>query len=81
MLRQLQQTFGSICQLGIAHFSEGKLSRIERYLVNPQTRFEASHIALHGIEPATVAHAPAWDDLYVRCRAIFSSAGGNSLVR
>lgn len=59
---------GSICQIGIAHFSAGKLSRVESHLVHPQTRFAASHTALHGIRAEMVAHASTWDDVYVSVR-------------
>ena len=59
---------GSICQIGIAHFSGGKLSHVESHLVRPRTRFAASHTTLHGIRAETVAHAPTWDDVYVSLR-------------
>ena len=59
---------GSICQLGIAHFSEGQLCHVESHLVQPRAPFAASHTALHGIGAKTVSNVPVWNEVYERVR-------------
>ncbi|RJS91087.1 exonuclease domain-containing protein [Salinisphaera sp. Q1T1-3] len=51
---------GSICQIGFARFAGGVLVDNWSWLVHPQTYFAAGNIAVHGIRPMDVSHAPDW---------------------
>lgn len=55
---------GSICQIGLA--CVGSDNRIESWAsyVDPEQRFAAFNIQLHGIGPDTVAGAPAFPEIW-----------------
>lgn len=57
---------GSICQIGFARFACGELVDNWSWLVHPQTYFSAGNIAVHGIRPGDVTHAPDWPAVYQR---------------
>lgn len=46
--------FWSICQIGLAFFSDGKLSKTWKSLVNPETYFDDINIEIHHITPDMV---------------------------
>jgi len=48
------ENFWSICQIGLAFFSDGKLSKTWKSLVNPETYFDDINIEIHGITPKMV---------------------------
>ena len=48
----------SICQIGIAHFSEGELTQEWMTYIDPQERFNPDNIAIHGITGAAVRGWP-----------------------
>lgn len=64
---------GSICQIGFARFAGGRLLDNWSWLVHPQTYFAASNIAVHGIRPGDVTHAPDWAGLYDDVAAVLSN--------
>jgi DNA polymerase-3 subunit epsilon len=64
----------SICQIGIAFFAGGKMVDGWESLVNPHDEFLAFNVALHGIGPGTVAHAPSWRDICPKVRSLLSGA-------
>jgi DNA polymerase III epsilon subunit-like protein len=45
----------SICQIGIAHFVDGKFCEIWESLVNPEDEFDFINISIHGIDESMVA--------------------------
>ncbi|WLP93913.1 exonuclease domain-containing protein [Psychrobacter sp. M13] len=49
---------GSICQIGLAKYANGKLIDSYCTLVNPQADFDALNIGIHGITAEQVADAP-----------------------
>lgn len=51
------EEFWSICQVGIASFSDGKLSHTWKSLVNPETYFDDVNIGIHGITPNMVSRS------------------------
>jgi DNA polymerase-3 subunit epsilon len=55
---------GSICQLGVAFFVEGRCVRTESRLVNPEMEFSTFHTGIHGICSGRVANMPIWRDVY-----------------
>jgi DNA polymerase-3 subunit epsilon len=57
------QNPSSICQIGIASFSNGSLVRTRGTLINPEDSFLPFNIQLHGIGPSEVAHSPTWIDV------------------
>ncbi len=48
----------SICQVGIACFSQGKVVQEWKTYVNPEDYFDAINISIHGIDAAKVIGAP-----------------------
>ncbi|MCA0438381.1 MAG: 3'-5' exonuclease [Actinobacteria bacterium] len=52
---------GSICQVGMALVTEGRVTRTWTMLVRPpvgRDNFDANHVAVHGITAAQVEHMP-----------------------
>ena len=54
----------SICQIGIASFSNGNLVETWESLVNPEAYFSPFNISIHGINGECVQDAPAWKNVY-----------------
>lgn len=52
----------SICQIGIAHYSQGELVSEYCAYIDPQARFAPVNISIHGISEETVAGAPAMNE-------------------
>jgi DNA polymerase-3 subunit epsilon len=55
---------GSICQLGVAFFEEGRCVRTESRLIDPEMEFAPFNTRLHGIDAARVANMPLWTNVY-----------------
>lgn len=55
---------GSICQLGVAFFRNGRCERVESRLICPETEFSSFNSALHGIRAEHVAQRPTWRETY-----------------
>lgn len=53
----------SICQIGIAHFVDGRFSERWESLVDPEDEFDFINIAIHGIDESMVAGAPTFPSL------------------
>lgn len=53
----------SICQIGLAYVGTDGATHTESYLVDPQDRFSAFNIQLHGIGPDRVAGAPRFPEV------------------
>ena len=53
----------SICQIGLAYVEDNGDMRTESYLIDPEERFSAFNVQLHGIGPAQVAGAPAFPEV------------------
>jgi len=64
----------SICQIGIASFAGGKMVDGWESLVNPEDYFLEFNIALHGIGPWTVAHAPGWSEVCSKVNSLLEGA-------
>ncbi len=71
------QARASICQIGIAFFAGGKMVDSWESLVNPLDEFNGFNVALHGIGPRTVAHAPSWSEL---CPKVISLLNGAAVA-
>lgn len=54
----------SICQIGLAKFSNGLLVDEWTTLVNPDTHFADVNISVHGIQDSDVLNAPYFNDVY-----------------
>ena len=61
----------SICQVGLARFSQGKLVHPWGTLINPQDSFRPFNVQLHGIKPGAVAHSPTWIEVQRELRTQF----------
>ena len=57
------QNPSSICQVGVAFFSQGRLVHTWGTLINPEDSFLHFNTQLHGIGPCDVAHSPNWIDV------------------
>lgn len=62
----------SICQIGIACFSNGQLERKRAFLVNPRDFFDPINVSIHGIDEATVSSAPSFEEIYQEIRSLLS---------
>ena len=58
----------SICQIGVAVYSDGQELDTFSTLVNPEEPFWGMNIAIHGIEPEHVVSAPKFPDVYEQLR-------------
>lgn len=65
--------FSSICQVGIAIFSNGKFSESWSSYVNPSDYFDPYNVAIHGIDESKVANAPMWKEVHERLQSSFSN--------
>lgn len=63
----------SICQVGIAVFSNGQFLESWSTLVNPNDYFDSHNVLVHGIDEKMVASAPHWIEVHDRLRADFSN--------
>lgn len=63
---------GSICQIGFARFAGGQLLDNWAWLVHPQTYFAATNVAVHGIRPGQVTHAPDWAARHARVAEVLA---------
>ena len=63
---------GSICQIGFARFAAGGLIDNWSWLIHPQTFFSAANIAVHGIRPGHVSHAPDWGRIHDAVAALLT---------
>ena len=54
---------GSICQIGIARFSDGQLVGEWSTLVDPEDYFDEVNISIHGIRPRMVKGQPKLPDI------------------
>lgn len=53
---------GSICQVGVAHFEDGRLAGQWSTLVDPEEPFDVFNTAIHGIDEYMVTEAPPFRD-------------------
>jgi len=58
------EDFASICQIGIATFSNGQMVDTWESLINPQDRFSSMNISIHGIYPEHVVNSPTIKQIY-----------------
>jgi DNA polymerase-3 subunit epsilon len=58
------EDFASICQVGIASFSQGQLAESWCSLVNPEDNFSPLNIAVHGIYASDVQDSPTWENIF-----------------
>lgn len=54
----------SICQIGIATVEEGQVRDVWTQLVRPYGGFSDRHVAIHGITPEAVIHAPSLSEVH-----------------
>jgi len=53
----------SICQVGIASFSDGELAEAWISLVDPGDEFDPINVSIHGIDEEAVQGAPTWPEI------------------
>jgi DNA polymerase-3 subunit epsilon len=54
----------SICQVGIATFSDNQQVDSWTTLVNPQDYFDPLNVSIHGIDEDAVTSAPVWREAF-----------------
>jgi len=57
------QSASSICQIGVATFSMGRLVNLWETLVNPEDSFAPFNTQLHGIRQSDVLDSPTWFEI------------------
>lgn len=55
--------YASICQIGLARYSNGKLAQTWKSYIDPQTAFDPANVAVHGIDTRTVRGAPTFPEI------------------
>ncbi len=55
--------YATICQVGIVRVVDGEIAAAWETLVNPETRFAAGNVGVHGITEEDVARSPTIPDL------------------
>jgi DNA polymerase-3 subunit epsilon len=64
----------SICQIGIAAFSGGRMVDGWESLVDPEEDFSWFNIGVHGITPEMVGQSPSWSQLCLKVNSMLSGA-------
>jgi len=64
----------SICQIGIASYSNGALVGEWVSLINPEDYFSPINIGIHGIGEADVVGAPVFSEVYSKISSLISDA-------
>lgn len=64
---------GSICQVGVAIFSDGKFLESWSSLVNPDDYFDKFNVSVHGITEAMVSSAPTWPEIHEIIKSNYSN--------
>lgn len=54
----------SICQVGIASFSNGELAETWASLVDPEDEFDSINVSIHGIDEQAVQGASTWPEVF-----------------
>ncbi len=62
----------SICQIGVAEFFEGKLTREWMTYIDPEERFDRDNVAVHGITSAAVQGWPRLAEVTGRLREMLN---------
>lgn len=62
----------SICQIGIACYSNGQLEQEWVSLVNPMDYFDPINVSIHGIDERSVSSAPTLKDVYHQIKPLLS---------
>ena len=60
----------SICQIGIVRVRDGELKERLSVLVNPEERFNAANVSLHGINEEAVRDSKTLPQMYSRLRSL-----------
>lgn len=63
----------SICQIGLAHYTDRNISDTWKTYINPQDEFDPINVSIHGIGEATVRGAPTIPDVADRLNRELSS--------
>ncbi|HVB28741.1 MAG TPA: exonuclease domain-containing protein, partial [Terriglobia bacterium] len=67
----------SICQVGVASFSNGVLQGEWESFVNPEDDFDPINVSIHGIDEEKVRFSPNWGVVYSEVRSLLQ---GNIVV-
>lgn len=64
----------SICQIGVAHYLNGKQTDLWGTLINPEDDFDEINISIHGITPSDVIGAPTFANVIDELRRRLSGS-------
>ena len=64
----------SICQIGVVHVRDGRIQDQWSILVNPEVRFNAFNVRLHGISEDTVKDSRTLPQVYGELRRLLEGA-------
>jgi DNA polymerase-3 subunit epsilon len=60
---------GSLCQVGVAHFTDGVLTEEWSTLLDPEDYFDGMNVSIHGITPEIVEGKPTFPQIADRLRS------------
>ncbi len=63
----------SICQIGIASFSNGVLAETWESLINPEDYFSPFNVSIHGINEHMVEDAPTWRGIFPQINSLLQN--------
>lgn len=63
----------SICQVGLAKFTEGKIDDEWKSYVDPKDYFHPINISIHGIDKSTIKGAPTLDEIHEKLCSFLES--------
>jgi DNA polymerase-3 subunit epsilon len=64
----------SICQIGVARFTDGALAEEWKTYVDPQDYFDGRNVTVHGIHESTVRGSPTFSQLIETMRRLLADA-------
>ena len=64
----------SICQLGIAKYTNGNFSDEWKSFVDPEDFFDQMNMRIHGIGESTILGAPKFPDVYAKLCSFLDGA-------
>jgi DNA polymerase-3 subunit epsilon len=64
----------SICQIGVASFSNGALVGEWSTLLNPETHFDEVNVSIHGITAKAVANSPTFLEMYKQLESLLKNS-------
>jgi DNA polymerase-3 subunit epsilon len=72
-LETANQSFSSICQIGIARFDDGVYNGVWNQLINPKQPFSSFNESIHGITAKKVSQSPTFSQVYPKLKSLIEN--------